>query len=58
MAKKDTYAKARAYWQNKLLRGEISVAEYNAVDPRIRMASDRGLESDEEYAKDQYKPRK
>ena len=58
MAKKDAYAKARSLWQNKLLKGEITIEEYNQVDPRIRMASDRGLDSDEEYAKDQYKPRK
>lgn len=58
MAKKDAYAKARSLWQEKLLKGEITVEEYNSVDPRIRMASDRGLDSDEEYAKDQYMPRK
>lgn len=58
MAKTDAYAKARFLWQNKLLKGEITVEEYNKVDPRIRMASDRGLDSDDEYAKDQYKPRK
>lgn len=58
MAEKDAYAKTRTLWQEKLLKGEITVEEYNSVDPRIRMASDRGLDSDEEYAKDRYKPRK
>ena len=58
MDKKDKNIKNRAYWQQKLLKGEISVEEYNSVDPRVRMASDRGLDSDEEYAKDQYMPQK
>lgn len=56
--KKDSYAKARRLWQDKLINGEITIEEYNAIDPRIRMASDRGLESDEEYVRDQDKTQK
>lgn len=58
MNKKDIYAKARAYWQNKLIKGEISVEEYNAVNPRIRMAPDGGDVSDEDLLKSQPKSRK
>lgn len=55
---KSEITKARIKWQEKLIKGEITIDEYNAIDPRIRMASDRGLDSDEEYAKDRCKPQK
>lgn len=42
--KVDPYAKERAEWHRKLISGEITIEEYNNVDPRIRMASDNGLD--------------
>ena len=51
--KKESYAESRRFWQDKLINGEITIEEYNAIDPRIRMASDSGLDSDEDYLQDQ-----
>ena len=32
----------RSHWHQKLINGEISIEEYNKLDPRIRMAPDNG----------------
>lgn len=40
----DKYAKQRAELHRKLLSGELTIEEYDKINPRIRMASDNGLE--------------
>lgn len=44
MKAEDKHKIQRHKWQNKLISGEITIDEYNRINPRIRMGSDNGLE--------------